>query len=301
MESKTLVICDSEEQYAQSLAFYILNRREIHLQVHVYSEIQHVEKADIILVSDIFPEEEIKRIEADRILILTGGMSDFERKDVIYKYQTGEKILEEILAYCEEVYTGRELFFTSPNKKKGKLIGVFSPVHRVGKTSYALQLGENLAVSENVLYLNLELYGGLGGHFESGGQTLEDVLYYARQEKGNLGYILSKAVRHRGKLDYLLPIPVSEDIKSIRGEEWERLILQILSQSIYDTIILDIDEGIRDVYEVLKICTKIYLLSDESEYSQAKIEQFERELTLLGYQEVLEKIERKGEWNDRDS
>lgn len=301
MESKTLVICDSEEQYAQSLAFYILNRREIHLQVHVYSEIKYVEKADIILISDVYPEAEIKKLEADRIMILTGGKSDFERKDVIYKYQTGEKILEEILTYCEEVYTGRELFFAIPNKKNGKVIGVFSPVHRVGKTSYALQLGEELAVSENVLYLNLELYGGFGGHFESGGQTLEDVLYYARQEKGNLGFILSKAVRHRGKLDYLLPVPVSEDIKSIRGEEWKELILQILSQSMYDTIILDIDEGIRDVYELLKICTKIYLLADESEYSKAKIEQFERELTLLGYQEVLEKIERKGDGNDRDS
>lgn len=298
MESKTLVICDPEEQYAQSLAFYILNRREIHLQVHVYSEIQQVEKADILLVSDVYPEEEIKKIEADRILILTGGMSDFERKDVIYKYQTGENILEEILTYCEEVYTGRELFFASPNKKKGKLLGVFSPVHRVGKTSYALQLGEELADSENVLYLNLELYGGVGGHFERGGQTLEDVLYYARQEKSNLGFILTKAVRHRGKLDYLLPVPVSEDIKSIRGKEWIELISQILLQSIYDTIILDIDEGIRDVYELLKICTKVYLLSDDSDYSLAKIEQFERELTLLGYYDVLEKIERKGEGND---
>ena len=228
-------------------------------------------------------------------------MSDLDRKDVIYKYQTGGKILEEILTHCEEVYTGRELFFASPGRKNGKVIGVFSPVHRVGKTSYALHLGEKLAGEENVLYLNLELYGGLGGHFERGGQTLEDVLYYARQEKSNLGFILTKAVRQRGKLDYLLPLPVSEDIKSIRGEEWLNLLSQILSQSLYDTIILDIDEGIRDVYEVLKICTKVYLLADDSVYSQAKIEQFERELSLLGYHEVLEKIERKGEWNDGDS
>ena len=39
MESKTLVICDPEEQYAQSLAFYILNRRELHLQVHVFTSV----------------------------------------------------------------------------------------------------------------------------------------------------------------------------------------------------------------------------------------------------------------------
>ena len=298
MESKSLVICDPEDEYAQSLAFYILNRREIHFQVHVCSGIQHVKDVDILLISDVYPQEEIQKIKADRILILTGGMSDFERKDVIYKYQPGEKILEEILTQCEEIYTGRELFFSLPHKKKGKLIGVFSPVHRVGKTTYALKLGERLADSENVLYLNLELYGGLGGHFERGGQTLEDVLYYARQEKGNLGFILTKAVKHRGKLDYILPVPVSEDIKSIRGTEWIELLSQILSQSMYETIILDIDEGIQDVYELLKVCTKVHVLTDDSVYSQAKMEQFERELSLLGYQEVLEKIERKEDGDD---
>ena len=298
MESKSLVICDPEEQYAQALAFYIMNCKGIHFQVHVCSGIGHVKEPDILLISDIYPEKEITKIKADKVLILTGGMSDSDRTDVIYKYQTGEQILEEILIHCEEVYSGRELFFASPGKKKRKVIGVFSPVHRVGKTRYALELGEKLANSENVLYLNLELYGGIGGHFEKGGQTLEDVLYYARQEKGNIGFALTKAVKHRGKLDYILPIPVSEDIKSIRGTEWVELLAQILSQSIYETIILDIDEGIRDVYELLKICTKVYLLTSESEYSMAKIEQFEKELTLLGYREVLEKIERKGDWDD---
>ena len=298
MVSKSLVICDPEEQYAQSLASYIMNCKGIHFQVHVCSGIQHVKEANILLISDVYKEHEVSKIKADKVLILTGGMTDFDQKNVIYKYQTGAKILEEILTHCEEVYTGRELFFSLPGKKNGKVIGVFSPVHRVGKTSYALHLGEELACSENVLYLNLELYGGLGGHFERGGQTLEDVLYYARQEKGNLGFILTRAVRHRGKLDYLLPLPMSEDIKAIRGEEWVELFSQILTQSIYDTIILDIDEGIRDVYEVLKICTKVYLLTDDNEYSKAKIEQFEKELSLLGYHDVLEKIERKGEWND---
>jgi len=143
--------------------------------------------------------------------------------------------------------------------------------------------------------LNLEMYGGIGGHFEKGGQTLEDILYYARQEKGNLGFMLTKAVRHRGNLDYVLPIPVSEDMKQIEAEEWIRLFQQILSQSIYETIILDIDEGIRDVYELLELCNEIHLLEDESEYSAAKIQQFERELHILGHESLLSKIVRKGD------
>ena len=61
------------------------------------------------------------------------------------------------------------------------MIGIFSPVHRSGKTGYGLRLGQELAVSRNVLYLNMEIYGGIGGHFPEEGHTLGDVLYYLRQ------------------------------------------------------------------------------------------------------------------------
>lgn len=293
MGSKSLVICDPEEYYAQALAFYIMNRKGIHFQVQVCSELEYIQNADILLVSDEFSDEERSNVKAKKVFVLTGGWKMAVQDDVIFKYQPGEQILDEILKRCEELYEQDELFFASSQKKNGKIIGVFSPVHRIGKTTYALKMGEEIASSVNVLYVNLELYGGIGGHFEKSGQTLEDVLYYARQEKGNLGFMLTKVVKRKGNLDYILPVSVSEDIKDIRAKEWVVLLKQIMEQSVYETMILDIDEGIRDVYELLDICTEIHLLTNQTPYSQAKVEQFERELTLLGYEEILAKIVRK--------
>ena len=294
MGSKSLVICDPEENYAQALAFYIMNRKGIHFQVQVCSEIQHIQDADLLLISEFYGNEERQHVNAGKIILLSGRGNCGQEPDVIYKYQSGEQILDEILKYCEEVYADNELFFSAALKKKGKIVGVFSPVHRIGKTTYALELGENMATTENVLYLNLELYGGIGGHFERGGQTLEDVLYYARQEKGNFGFMLTKVVKRKGNLDYILPVPVSEDIKEIRAQEWIFLLKQIAEQSIYETVILDIDEGIRDVYELLNICTEIHMMMDDTPYSKAKIDQFEKELMLLGYEDMLAKIMHKG-------
>ncbi len=293
MGSKSLVICDPEENYAKALGLYIANRSGVSFQVQVCSKIEHVKKADLLLISDSYSEDERRKVQAEKEFLLSERV--LEDCSAICKYQSGEAILEEVLEQCETVYKQEELFYSPFQKKNGRIIGIFSPVHRIGKTSYALELGEKLAATENVLYLNLELYGGIGGHFEKGCQTLEDVLYYARQEKGNLGFMLAKAVRKRGGLDYVLPIPVSEDIKEIKVQEWIRLLEQIIKQSVYETIILDIDEGLREVYELLKVCTQVYLLEDDSEYSRAKIEQFERELTVLGYEEVLAKIVRRGE------
>lgn len=295
MGSKSLVICDPEKQYAQALAFYIMNRKDIHFQVQVCSEIEHIHTVDILLISDVFPEEERKKIKAEKIIILEERQNYCEDGDKIFKYQTGENILNEIIRYCEDVFVNNEIFVSCPQKKRGKLIGVFSPVHRIGKTSYALKLGEQRAVSESVLYLSMELYGGIGGHFEEGEATLADVLYYAKQEKANLGFVLTKAVRHRGRLDYILPIPVSEDIKEVSAEEWMEFLKRIITQSVYETIILDIDEGIREVYKILSSCTEIHLLTDQSVYADAKVRQFEREIALLGYEDILPKIVRKEE------
>lgn len=174
-----------------------------------------------------------------------------------------------------------------------RLIGVYSPVHRIGKTSYALRLGEELAVNANVLYLNLELYSGIGGHFAGEGQTLSDLLYYARQEKGNLGLFLTTIVQHRRHLDYVHPMAVAEDVKAVSVQEWKDLLMKIAEQSIYEMIVLDIDEGLPQVYQLLRVCTEVHVPEIRDCYAQAKIRQFEQELTLLGYEDVLQKIKRK--------
>ena len=179
------------------------------------------------------------------------------------------------------------------SKKNCRVIAVYSPVRRIGKTTYAIRLGRKLAKEANVLYLGMETYGGEGGHFPEGTQTLADVLYYARQEQSNIGTVLTTIVRHSENLDYIVPMPVSEDIKEIDSEEWIRLIQKIIEQSIYEIVILDMDEGVRDIYRVLRICNEIHMLTIDEPVAEAKVAQFEAELELLGYEDVRRKIIRK--------
>ena len=88
---------------------------------------------------------------------------------------------------------------------------------------------------------------------------------------------------------------MSEDIKAVSLEEWCDLLRQITEQSIYDVIILDIDEGIREVYGLLRICTEIYVPVPNTEdvQAKAKLQQFEEELHLLGYDDVRRKMVKK--------
>lgn len=301
MNVKRLVICDCEDGYAKALGLYLMGRKELSLEVQVCSSISHVIAAeeeggiDVLLISESYELSERRRVEAKKIFVLTAGnlREKDEKEQPLYKYQSGEKILTELCRQCEELQSGTAGYRGTGVEKESRIIGVFSPVHRIGKTTYALRLGERLAENANVLYLNLEIFGGVGGHFEEGGQTLADVLYYARQEKGNLGLMITMLVHHRKGLDYILPMPVSEDLKEIEVEEWMHVIQKILQESIYDTIVLDIDEGIRKVYDLLELCTEVHVLTNEEKYSRAKMEQFQQELAFLGYEDILRKMVRK--------
>ena len=302
MRSKNLIICDAEEDYAKALAAFFLRKKEMMLQVQVCSSIEHAAflgeklRADILLVSPEYAPEVRQKIDAEKVILLSAGNmhGEYQELPVLYKYQPGEKLLNSIIRECAEIFEAGDVVRGVCGNRQQKIIGVFSPVHRIGKTAYALSLGEDLAESENVLYMNLEIYEGLGGHFEQNSQTLADVIYYAGQEKGNLGLMLTTLVCHRGNLDYIQPVPVSEDIKGIRGTEWGELANKILEQSIYDTLVLDIGDFIPELYKLLKCCTELHMLILEDEYSRAKILQFEQEMHLLGQEDILKKIIRKG-------
>ncbi len=301
MSNRNLVICDREEGYAEAFAVFLMKRKELAFQVQVCGGIAQVQTVmqerpiDILLIGGAYPAAERRKLKAGKVFLLTGsGKTEADEGEIeVYKYQSGEAILAEIIRECSEEEDGDGLFIRTVKAGKMRIIGIFSPVHRSGKTGYGLKLGRELAVSGNVLYLNMELYGGIGGYFPREGRTLADILYYARQESRNIGLVLTTLVEHMDGLDYLLPARVSEDVRSVMPEEWVGLIRQIAEQSIYDVVILDIDEGLKGVYDLLRVCTEIHVPEAKDRIAKAKILQMEEELHLLGYDDVKKRMVKK--------
>ena len=301
VSSRSLVICEQEEGYAAAFAVFLMKKKELAFQVQVCNgisqvqEILHKQPVDILMIGENYPANERKRLEAGTVFVLaeSGKTETNSDETPVYKYQSGEKILAEIIRKCSDENETQDLYFPSVKTKDSRIIGIFSPVHRSGKTGYALKLGQELAVSKNVLYLNMEIYGGIRGHFPEEGHNLGDILYYLRQEKRNLGVLLSTLVEHMGALDYLLPVKVSEDIKAVTLKEWTGMIAQIVEQSIYDVVILDLDEGLRDIYGLLRICTEIHVPMVKDTMAEAKLLQMEEELHLLGFDDVRKKMKKE--------
>ncbi len=301
MSSRSLVICDNEEGYAAAFAVFLMRKKELAFQVQVCdgpSQVQTILRehpVDVLLIGENYSVSERKGLRAGNVFVLSesGKTETNADETLMYKYQSGEMLLAEILRKCSEENKTGDLYFRTAKTKESRIIGIFSPVHRSGKTGYGLKLGQELAVSKNVLYLNMEIYGGIGGYFPEDGHTLADALYYSRQENRNLGVILTTLVEHMGALDYLLPVRVSEDIRTVTLEEWSSLLGQIEEQSIYDVLILDLDEGLRDIYGLLRSCTEILVPTVKNVLAEAKLRQMEEELHLLGFDDVRKKMVKK--------
>ena len=79
------------------------------------------------------------------------------------------------------------------------------------KTSFAPTLGQILAKERAVLYLNLEEYSGfeemLGKRVRA---NLSDLLYFVRQENGNLIYKMNSMVQTINNLDFIPPVRTPE-------------------------------------------------------------------------------------------
>ncbi len=291
MNERNLVICDREIRYATGLGENISSRDDLAVKVYVCSSLDKVVELSesktihLFVVEEGYTYDERSQIEAEQVFVLgRGRVADLgEEECPIWKYQCADEIIREIF----EVYVDKtkENVIRSVRKERARLVAVYSPIHRIGKTTFALALGKECAIKKRVLYLNLEEYASIDGE---AGLNLGDILYYMKQGNGNLGIRLQAAVRKNEELNYLAPIPILQDMKEVSENEWEMLISELVKNSIYDLIILDMSESVQGIYRILERCDRIYMPVSEDRISQSKLKQYDENVKQL----KLEKIER---------
>ena len=294
MNHKNFVICDSEVLYVDRFMEMLSRRKEVAFQVRACTSLTHLmslekeQSIDLLLITDEYSGEERSRVPAGRVFVLTRGrkIEVGSHETPVYKYQSADEILTQILQTCLDHQD--EDFFQVISKNNRRLIGVYAPIHRSGKTTFALALGKELAKKGSVLYMNLEEYAALGVQFpKESGQDLSDLLYFVRQESGNFGLRVSTIVSQMEELDFVPPMRSCEDLKSVTAQEWQMLLGQILDKSIYETVILDLGESVQGLFAILELCHSIYMPVLEDEISMAKIQCYEQNLQLMGLEKLV--------------
>ena len=299
MSSRNIfAVCDLEVEYAYHFMEYLSKKNNIPFEIRVFTSSQTFldfvkdHPVEVLLIGEGAMCEEIREHQIGQIMILSEGVLPEKLKEYpsIYKYQSSHQIIREVMASYGERKSD-EGGGIRVGKKNVEVIGIYSPVGRTMKTTFALTLGQMLAKTRAVLYLNMEVYSGFEYLLnKTYPDTLSDVLYYLRQENGNIMGKISGMIQTMNNLDYLPPALSPGDLLQTRPEEWDHLLADISSYSSYEIVILDLGDGVQELSRILEQCTKIYMPVRNDPMSKAKVDQFENLIKLWNKEFILERI-----------
>ena len=290
MQYYNFVIFGEEPNYASGLKNVLLSGTYRGYSVYIFKSEEALKNftkentADILLISENINKDVRRRIEATRKYVVSSGKGTVLNEDEmeVYKYQRADAI---ICSVTRDLDNKRGVI----DLKDKKLIGVYSPVHRIGNTKFALDLGGKLSGNEMVLYVNMEGYSGRECYFDDNkeGDT-GDLIYYLHQENCDMGKVVSMMVSSRGKLDCISPIGIATDLKSVEEKDWSVLFEKIFEETAYTTLILDLGDMVQGLEHILMQCTTVYTRFISDEISKSKIQQYTDNLRAMGYTDVIE-------------
>lgn len=297
MKNDVLVIFDMEEEYANHLMEYIGDKRGMPFRTLVFTKKDEMHKylkenhVDILLISSNEMSKEISEYDIEKIILLSDGriLSEYIGYDSIFKFKSAENIVREVLDYFVELKKDDEVL---QSRKKGEIIGVYSPVGRCGKTVLSVAMGEVLATEYKTLYINLEACSAFRGMVGPESiSDLSDLMYYYKQNPETVSIKLQAVVQSFDNLDYVLPIFYSKDLREVETSEWIGLINRIARSDTYEKIVVDVGNMIGDVVAFLENCDKVIMPGLSDDFSIKKIEFFEKNISDE-HQELIEKIQK---------
>lgn len=295
---KVMAVYDEDPIYAERLSDYVNRKEKGIFQAQAFTSKEKLEafskehKIDLLLTGETAGTGETDRVLSGQRIYLSedksAGTTDEARRE-IYKYQSGDDIIREVMAcYCE-VPGALEAFPRLKNAAK-RMIGVYSPVGRCGKTSFSLSMGQILAREEKVLFVTLDTFTGFCQLVdERWKRDLSDLIYYYKRGRFN-AIRLNSVVYFLGNMAWLPPIRFPDDYNQISPEEMALLFNTILDESDYETLLLDVGDYGKRVLPLLEICQCIYMPVKEDPVSQAKVKEFEEYVDDCGKRPLKARI-----------
>lgn len=301
MEKRILAIFDSEENYAYRLMEFISGKTNLPFKIYVFTDknkffsCAEIKDIECLLISENVYRQEVEALKIPHIIILSESGENLNKAlHHINKYQSCENIFHEIMEYYTDKSAAEPVALRT-GLKKMCIIGIYTPIGRCLQTTFSLTLGQLLARRYKTLYLNFEIYSGfarmMSKNFDS---DISDLMYYFSCAREKLAYRMESMIETVNGLDFIPPAELYQNLAGIRGSQWIDLFQEIEKNSEYEFMILDLSDGILDLWDVLRECDYIYTISRQDGMALAKIEQYEKALESMDYGDITARTTKWG-------
>lgn len=273
-----LVIMNEDERYNERLMEYI---RKNHYQrfnvisttkINDFSQYLDREKT-IILLSEEWGEQVEKFIDKHPyplLFYLSEDQQEDQHKKILFKYQKISDMIKEIIGVLAHLH-GQSYFALDQENKN--IMGIYSPIGGVGKTSTALVLASIMATYEKVLYLNMEYFPSTNGILNSQNKyNLSDVIYYAMKDDLDLSLKIESMVNREEQLGfyYFNNHNTMEDIVETDQYLWIKIFRAL--GSTYDKIVIDFDSHYDEKKkELMSLCHHLIIIGQEHKVAKERL------------------------------
>lgn len=296
MNNGIIAILDSDAEYALKLSEYFNLKSGLNYSVSVFTDYDSLKKflcenkIDILLISEHYCQYISELTEMTSIFVLTENRTSdtFETHPRLCKYQSTDHILRDVMSYYA---SSADEHFTHSDTV-AYITGIYSPVKRCGKTSFALAYGCILSLTHSCLYINFEEYSGFSFFIpDLPTGDLSDLLYFYRQNPANIAEKLAALSHTYHNLTYIPPMHFSYDIKNMEATDLISFIRAISKAGMFEYLLLDLSDSLKDVPALLAICDKIYMPVTTESISRQKTNEFFKSTSSLYHSNIKDKTE----------
>lgn len=296
MRNKIFGICDPDGDYARMLSHYISRKEKSGITVLAFTKPEAIKEYlrdgyfDALIISESFInladgcDIETNGIPRDMTFVLAEDKDECGYEfPCVYKYQSCEKILGEILA--------------SFNKKRGsvlgklsgvKVVGVYSPIGRCGKTSFALSLGATLSKTGSTLFVSLDDYSAHSVTQKTNSYSgISDVLYKALVNEEE-DFFEDLSIKNIDGMDVLEGASCPEDIYDSDPTVFAKIIEALKKKGLYKNIVIDIGGAVRHPEVLLEGCDLIYMIVVDETCSNKRMDAWEEHMIRKGFSRIVD-------------
>lgn len=304
---KILVAMFDHEGYTKRLAAYMNHHQNAMMDIRLFTNeesLRHFLKqgpVEMLLVGehDWDPCWE-QDTDIRRLIFLSDGdvVREGMNRPVIFKYQSAESIVQELLAVIADD-DGMQVRTQRVASDHVEFIGVYSPYGGAGVSTFSYDMAREYGMQYTTLYLNLEPFHGMPGHGISKwkeytpmeeNRGMSELIFYLRQHKEKVAVKLQSLIQAQDGIAVVRAVEDYRDLYSMTVSDMQRLLRVLAEETEYQKIFFDIGCISECSLELMRCCDVLYLPKAHSEIQHNKQTAFEQLLIREGDREMLERI-----------
>lgn len=276
MIRQVVAVCDEDVEYSKAFVSYMLKKKMTGFDYVGFSkpdqilEFSNNNQIAFLIISRTLFNEKLERLNCPTLFLSEENSNLI--KNSVYKYQNINIILKKIS-------TDFDLELIKTKQKESilsvtKLIGVFSPIARCGKSLFSITMAGILANTQNILYINMESICGFDWAYAKENEAdISDLIYELRQNRLDKNF-LEQSIKSNSLFDYIPVAECADDLKQISYQDFIKLLDMILSLGKYKAIVIEFTELFDEYISFIGNIDKVYMPVLDDDISIIKLRKF---------------------------